>query len=392
VRKHLRVKPGQDTDGQILVIVALGIIVFIAMVALVIDGGYAWGRQRATQNGADAAALAGVTVIAQNVAGTSPKNTDGDVGCAIAASATANELDAPVAVYTDVDGVPLTPAFQVGVCAPAGGVAVPAGAAGISVTGEQQFETLIAGAVGFSDFVARADATAITGALAGCPAGMTCPLAPVTVSITADLCDGSGKVSPGTSLWPVVSPDTANASNESIIALCKTGPGSFGGLDIGGPGCDSKDGFTVPCEASVPIPTWLQTSTGNIKNDIVGLNIYSGPQVGVADDGIILIPMHDNTCKSKPADTNPACPGGPWSGVGNNTYYHIPYFTGFMIDQAYRTKDDCNEGPGHPYPGGNGSTGCMKGWFVKMILQGPVSGAASGLPQDPAAIGIQLIN
>jgi hypothetical protein len=34
----------------------------------------------------------------------------------------------------------------------------------------------------------------------------------------------------------------------------------------------------------------------------------------------------------------------------------------------------------------------MKGWFVKLVLQGPVSGPASGNPQDPGAIGIQLIN
>ena len=35
----------------------------IAMVGLVIDGGYAWGRQRITQNGADAIAKAGSVVI-----------------------------------------------------------------------------------------------------------------------------------------------------------------------------------------------------------------------------------------------------------------------------------------------------------------------------------------
>ena len=35
----------RDTDerGQILVIVALGLVVMVAMVGIVIDGGYAWG-------------------------------------------------------------------------------------------------------------------------------------------------------------------------------------------------------------------------------------------------------------------------------------------------------------------------------------------------------------
>lgn len=378
--------------GQILVIVGAGLTAMLLMVGLVIDGGLAWGHQRVTQNGTDAVALAGTTVLAQNAAGTSPKKTDGDVGCAIAAAATANGLQNPEGTYTDWQGNVLSPLVVVGACG--SGAPVPAGAAGVKATGDQMFETVIARIVGMNTFTATATATAVTGVGSGCPAGTDCPLAPVTVSVTADLCDGSGKVSPGSFLWPIVAPEDADASNESIVALCKTGPGSFGGLDIGGPGCDSKDGFTVPCEASVPNPTWLQTSTGNIKNDITGLNQYSGPLLGVADDGIILIPMHDNTCKSdQPDSALPPCPDGDWSGVGNQTYYHIPYFTGFMIDRAYKDNaTDCNSGVGQPYPGGNGSGSCMKGWFVKLVLQGPVGGPASGLPQDPASIAIQLIH
>lgn len=379
--------------GQILVIVGVGMVAMVLMVGLVIDGGMAWARQRDTQNGTDAVALAGTTVIAQNLSGTSPKKTNGDVGCALQAAATANGLQNPAGTYTDWQGSFLSPSVPVGACAAGAGGAVPAGAAGVKATGDQTFDTVIARIVGMNTFTATATATAVSGASAGCPAGTDCPLAPVTVSITADLCDGSGKVSPGSSLWPIVAPEDATAANESIVALCKTGPGSFGGLDLGGPGCDSKDGFTQPCEASVPNPSWLQTSTGNIKNDITGLNQYAGPVVGVADDGIILIPMHDNTCRNDQPDAAlPPCPDGDWSGVGNNTFYHVPYFTGFMIDRAYKDIGDCNSGVGSPYPGGNGSGSCMKGWFVKLVLQGPVGGPASGLPQDPAAIAIQLIH
>ena len=64
-------------EGQILVIVGVGLLAMIAMVGLVVDGGYAWGQQRQTQNGADAMANAGATVIAQNLKG-APK-TGGDV-------------------------------------------------------------------------------------------------------------------------------------------------------------------------------------------------------------------------------------------------------------------------------------------------------------------------
>ena len=48
----------RDERGQVLVIVAGALVALIAMVGLVIDGGYAWGQQRDTQNGADAAAKA----------------------------------------------------------------------------------------------------------------------------------------------------------------------------------------------------------------------------------------------------------------------------------------------------------------------------------------------
>jgi hypothetical protein len=370
------------------------------MVGLVIDGGYAWGRQRENQNSTDAVALAGTTVLAQNLAGTSPAKTDGDVGCAVEAARTANGLEAANAVYTDINGVALSPSVPVGACNAGGGVAVPAAAAGVRAVGTGQVDTQFAKLIGVNSFDISAHATAITGALGGCPVGADCLLAPVTISVTFDLCDGSGKSIPGSTLWPIVDIASANSTNESIVALCKTGPGGFGGLDLSDrvppgmddEGCDSKDGFTEPCHAVVPIPAWLHTTPGNIKNDITGLNEYAGPTLGVADDGIILIPMHDNTCKSQPADNNPVCPDGPWSGVGNNTYYHIPYFTGFMVDRAYDKNNDCNSGVGQPYPGGNGSNGCMKGWFVKLVLQGPVSGPASGNPQDPGAIGIQLIN
>ena len=382
------------TRGQVLGIVAGGMVAIVAMVGLVVDGGYAWGRQRMAQSGADAVANAGATVIAQNVAGTNPKKTDGDVGCAVAAAATANGLQNVEALYTDWQGKFLSPSVQVGPCAAGAGAAVPPSAGGVKAQGRQTFDTFLVRIVGISTLTASADATAVTGTLAGCPAGATCPLVPVTIAITTDICDGSGKVVVGSSRWPIVDPADADSTNEANVALCKTGPGSFGGLDLGGPGCDSKDGFVVPCEASVPIPAWLQTSTGNIKNDITGLNQYAGPVLGVADDEIILIPMHDNTCKSDPPDsTLPPCSDGDWSGVGNNTFYHVPYFTGFMIDRAFKTISSCDVAPGQPRPvGGNGSGSCMKGWFVKLVLTGPVGGPASGNPQDPAAIAIQLIN
>ena len=88
-----------DERGQILVIVAVGMVVIIAMVGIVIDGGYAWGKQRETQNGADSASEAGAAVLAWNLAYTSrgltaPKG-DGDVLAAVNAAGQANDIGDP---------------------------------------------------------------------------------------------------------------------------------------------------------------------------------------------------------------------------------------------------------------------------------------------------------
>ena len=66
--------------GQILVLFALGLVAFVAGVALVIDAGNAYAQQRGVQNGSDAAANADGT---PNLAATCPigSSTYIGVGC-----------------------------------------------------------------------------------------------------------------------------------------------------------------------------------------------------------------------------------------------------------------------------------------------------------------------
>src|SRR3990172_8935396 len=72
---HMQKETTMNTDhnrhprGQVLVIVAVAMVAIVAMVGLVVDGGFAWGKQRDTQNAADAAAEAGAIVMAQRLAG-----------------------------------------------------------------------------------------------------------------------------------------------------------------------------------------------------------------------------------------------------------------------------------------------------------------------------------
>lgn len=56
----------QDENGQSMVIFALGIVAFIAMLALVLDGANAYAAKRQAQNAADAGALAGATYMCEH--------------------------------------------------------------------------------------------------------------------------------------------------------------------------------------------------------------------------------------------------------------------------------------------------------------------------------------
>jgi Flp pilus assembly protein TadG len=380
----------RDERGQILVIVAVGLVAMVAMVGLIIDGGNAWGQQRKTQNGADAMAEAGATVIAAKLKGAS--KTDGDVGCLVATAATQNGITGTTAYYTDVTGTFLPGQPTVGACGSGG--AIPLGAAGVKAVGQRQFNTVLMRVVGFSQLTSSATATAVAGTLsATCPASAGCPVLPVTFPFTAVMCDGTNRqIQIGTSEWPLVDPAAANASNEVIIPLCTTGPGAVGWIDYGCGG-NLAQSITNPCAASIPIPSWIHTSSGNPNNVDSEVNSYAGPVLTVPDDTIVLIPINDNTCNTDPGANQPNCPGGNGSGNGQNFYYHIPYFAGFMIDRAYiqgNNRTPCNNPPGNPSSGGNGATSCFKGWFVSYVTSGTVGSGATG-PQDPAAVGIQLI-
>jgi hypothetical protein len=392
-------KPRANERGQIVVIVAAGMIVIVALVGLVIDGGFAWGQQRRTQNGADAMAEAAATVIAHSLKGV-PK-TDGDVGCALENVAAANEIETPGGQYTDWQGLFITPATAVGPCNPGGGAAIPPGAQGVKASGTREFDTFLAQVIGFDRFTAGANATAVAGILTDiCPAGSGCAVLPVTFPLTAVTCDGTNRQLqiPNTD-WPLVQvvdpslPNYATTANEAIIPLCVVGPGSVGWLDLG-PQCGNlSQTITDPCNVSIPIPTWINNKTGNVNALEAELNAFAGPLLGVPDDSIVLIPINDNTCDTRPPDDQPDCPGGNGSGTGTSLFYHIPKFTRFMIDRAFvqgGNVGECNIGPGTPLVQGSGGTGCFKGWFVDYVEKGPVGPGATG-PQDPGQIGIQLI-
>jgi len=361
----------QRQHGQALVIAALSFTALLAMFGLVIDAGNAFVQQRGTQNGADSAALAGATVMVENMGG-SPQN-DAAVLTAVQASMSSNHSKLSSAWYVDWNGA------DVGTVGQALDGAIPSTAAGVHVRADRTFGTYVSGIVGISSLNVGADATARAGTLAGGP-GL-----PLTFSVNISDCAGNGSIIIGTNPWPTVSLATAMADRgvgqyEAIVPLCKTGPGGVGWVETGCPG-NLQYQIDHSCNVTYSIPTWLQTSTGNPNN--VDLSSWDGTMV--------LIPLFDGTCRSVPTSgllgdcTNP--------GNGSNLYYHIPKFAEFYVDHTYiqgNNNPECNSAPGSPPAGGNGSNGCLKGWFIRYVEAGPV------IPFNPnndngTALGVQLI-
>lgn len=417
-------------QGQTIVLFALAAVALLAMVSLVIDGGNAFAQQRATQNASDAASEAGAVVLADSIlsvaAGGVPR-TDADVLAAVEAAAAANGVRpfAPgiagnsQAYYTDILGNMLTPAGAITTstanAAQVGSGTIPScssnctqnRASGVLAYGSRDFSTFLGGLIGLGQFRATAQATAVTGyKLTPCDSEQGCSLLPVTFAINMTSCDGSGNAVFTNTPWTVIPEDVPlSAANESILSLCRNGPGAVGWLDLPGSVGNLGQQITTPTHDPIPIPTWLQTQPGNPNNLDAELSAYWGDFLGQVDDGdkVVLIPFFDATCnQDRPDNEAPVFPGNAFPGVcaggqpgnGNNTWYHIPYFIGFLLDRTYtqgNNNPECNQLPGSPFSIGNGGTGCFKGWYVQTVgAPGPVTSNPPPNGQN-APVSVQLI-
>ncbi|HEX9738127.1 MAG TPA: Tad domain-containing protein [Candidatus Limnocylindria bacterium] len=403
--------------GQVLVIVAMGMVAIVAMVGLVIDGGYAWVRQRDTQNGADAVAKAGTIVVQYYLAGDSSAPNDYDVACAAAAAAASNGVDIDSAEYVWVDSLgavhTFDPAVAVGTCTVDLGVAIPTSAQGVKAQTSETFETFLMPVIGVPQLTAIADAIAVVGESDVVYGGAL----PVTFPETSSTCDRVSPVDftirPDDEVAPwefyeIIDEADADGTNLAIVPLCDIAPGSVGWLDWDC-GQNLQQSVADPCDVTIPIPAWVQTQTGNVNALEDELNTYAGPasEVGTAtsDDSVLALPIHDFTCDEDVPDPRPPsdCPsfvdGGmdDWSGNGNNLYYHIPWWVGFKLDQAYTGGDDpeCGDAPGSPLienPDPPGKVGCLKGWFVDQYTAPGSVSIRPIAPGEDVPLQVVLVN
>jgi hypothetical protein len=350
----------ESERGQVLVIVGVGLVAMIAVVGLVIDVGHGWGQQRDSQNASDASAEAGATVMAHNLpflaAGEPVPNQNAEVAAAVNAAAAANNVQIDEAWYTDFDGDRVGGAPLIGPSPLAPGGNPPADADGVEVTTSKTFATFLARIVGITEMSARTRGTAISGYV---PA-FTRNVLPVTFPITITSCTGTNNVleDPLGQQWR---PDV-----DYLIPLCSTGPGNVGWLDWDPPpgpetpgSCSGGGTNELECSIETPdaptitTPDWYYVaSTGNQSAAKIEdlLNDWA------AGDEVVIIPIFDATCSTKPGGTGAGdCTTGP--GNGNNQYYHLRGWAGFDIEWV-----DLNGGPA-VCGSGNGATGCFKGQF-----------------------------
>jgi Flp pilus assembly protein TadG len=355
--------------GQILIVAVLALIAMIGGVSLILEGGNAYAHQRVAQNGADAVANAGATVLAQRLGGGA--QTDTDVVVAATSVAASNALDSYSAYYTDVKGQLLTAAGtnapNQAAAAQVGGGIIPPATQGIQVVGHQTFPTTFARVIGMNSFRASADATAVTGALTGGE------FLPVIFPVNIVDCDVSGDLGVGEANWEISEPGEPPIGQEYIVPLCKTGGGSFMILDLDGTpnNCD-EEVSNPPKIQFAQFPATVNSDNGNncAKELVDEVNKLSGK--------VVLIPICDGDCETT---------------GGSHATYHVIRVAAFYLDYMSDVNNGSNamcDGNGTTLVpiAGNGSSSCLVGWFVRYITSGPVG---SGNVEGAGAIGVQLI-
>jgi hypothetical protein len=425
----------RDQTGQAIVVMVVAIVLALAMVGTIVDGGNVLAQQRVTQNGADATAESGAVMHAEPLAGATAPSGGWDLNIAarIAQTAIANHITIEAAYYTDICGIPLqldgagainldrtenlAVALQVGNLTnalPGGTATAPdcpnrlvGPVAGVLVIARKDVGAYVAGAIGIHSFRINTRATAVAGYLQGyCDAseGHYCALIPLAMPVNAISCDGQHN--------PV---DTGSPWRFNIVykvPLCSTSSGNVGWLDW-----DPKSGGAgeVVCSIlaadnpAIDLPSWQYvTAAGNPNGGGGPCSMSLEEAIRTYEGMTILVPQFDLTCNpgnsTDPVSTQPqivtapnyGCPAGYLGGNGSNTWYRMPSFAFFELcgptvvgcgglHAAYMQGNNTAE-----CDTGNGASSCLIGRFMNILATGTV-GAGVGSGTGSKAIGVQLI-
>jgi hypothetical protein len=433
--------PRSGQAGQALVVMVGVMLLSMAILAVIIDGGNVMTQQRVAQTGADSTAEAGAIVLASRLANavTPGVGWDAEVLSKVNATATANNVSVQAAYYTDICGIPLkidgsaalnvdgtedlTQAMRVGSGGLPGGAATTPDCpsltvgpvAGVLVLGHKTVGAYVARVIGIPSFSVTTRATAVAGYLQGaCGAsqGDYCAVLPVAIPVNTVSCDGNNDVVLGTRAW------TWNTI--LTVPLCKNNPGNVGWLDWDPP---SGGAGEIVCSIvnsdnpAINLPSWqLVPATGNTNGgggceDVDTHITYSGVEEATRkyNGRVVLIPQFDQTCRTKNGDPDPVssqptvlngpnygCPNPVGGGDGQNIWYRMPSFAYFklcdpsIVDCGGRQGAYISGGNAAECDTGNGATSCLVGKFTDILGTGTV-GPGVGSGTGSKAIGVQLI-
>lgn len=422
-------------SGQAIVVMVAAILLALALVALIVDGGNVLAQQRVTQNGADAVAEAGAVMLAERLAGANEPSGGWDLNIAarLTQTASANNMTVEAAYYTDICGIPLqsdgsgainvdrtenlavalqvnNPSHQL----PGGTATAPdcpnrlvGPVAGVLVIARKDVGAFVAGAIGIRTFRVNTRATAVAGYLQGyCDAteGKYCALIPIAFPVNIQQCDGNNKpIDQGT-------PWVFNVVYK--IPLCAGSPGSVGYLDWDPPSGGTGEvvcSILTADNPAIDLPSWQYvTSTGNTNGGGGACGMTVEEAIRTYEGQVVLAPQFDLTCNpgnnGEPDSSVPAvitapdygCPAGDLGSSGTNQWYRMPSFA--FLELCGPAVPDCG-GLHAAYIGGsnaaicdtgNGATSCLVAKYKHIMATGTV-GAGVGSGTGNKAVGVQLI-
>lgn len=411
------------------------ILLALALVALIVDGGNVLAQQRVTQNGADAVAEAGAVMLAERLAGANEPSGGWDLNIAarLTQTASANNMTVEAAYYTDICGIPLQSdgsgainvdrtenlavALQVNNAShllPGGTATAPdcpnrlvGPVAGVLVIARKDVAAFVAGAIGITSFRVNTRATAVAGYLQGyCDAteGKYCALIPIAFPVNIQVCDGSNRpIDQGT-------PWVFNVMYR--IPLCSGSPGSVGYLDWDPPAGGTGEvvcSIQTADNPAIDLPSWQYvTANGNSNGGGGACGMTIEEAIREHEGEVVLAPQFDLTCNpgnnGTPDSSQPAvvtapnygCPAGDLGGAGVNQWYRMPSFA--FLELCGPAVPGC-DGLHAAYIGGNnsaicdsgnGATACLVAKYKHIMATGTV-GAGVGSGTGNKAVGVQLI-
>ena len=241
----------RNERGQILVIVAGGLLVFVALVGLVIDTGIGYRARRSLQNASDLSAMAGTRVIADYYLTdqVADPTTGAEVHQAIAASLIANGCLTANGCTWSAEYVrpdPDVTGSEIDLGAVTTVAAIPAGTQGVRVATAEPSETFFMRAVGIAEIDVDTQATAMTSSLLNeAPSGVLLPIG----AFDSDYETGV----------------------EYELTAGDEGPGNFGWLSWSGAvnAPTLADSICNPDNPEMTFPVWIEGATGMMNSSQV---------------------------------------------------------------------------------------------------------------------------